>query len=182
VIHALFPKKIILHSLLIFSQSSSSPVIAPNLSEENKRVHDRVAALTNLSQYEEVFWTNKRKAVIVAKFQDRVHQVHKFVDKCYTGFEMIWKMMFPLNEIPPTLLTLMPKFSNAKKVCKLVRCQLLAGVETTLAFTLSQHPSLDLEAIARSNGDIGNVIPFVKDHAAMIAARLEIKSEAYDST
>jgi hypothetical protein len=90
--------------------------------------------------------------------------------------------MFPLNEIPPTLLTLMSKFSNGKKVRKLVRCQLLAGVETALAFTLSQHPSLDLEAIARSNGDIGNFIPLVKDPATIIAARLEVNSEVYDST
>lgn len=90
--------------------------------------------------------------------------------------------MFLLNEIHPTLLTLMSKFSNAKKVRKLVRCQLLAGVEMALAFKLSQHPSLDLEVIARSNGDIGNFIPFVKDPTAMIDARLKINSEAYDST
>jgi hypothetical protein len=121
VLHAL-SEKTILPSLMIFSQSCSSSVIALNLSEENKRVHDRIAALTNLSQYEEVFRTDKRKAVIVAKFQDRVHQVHRLFDKCYTSLKMIWKTMFPLNEIPPTLLSLMSKFSNAKKVRKLVRC------------------------------------------------------------
>jgi hypothetical protein len=162
-------------------QSCSPPVIALNLSEENKRVHDRVAALTNLSQYEEVFWTDKRKAVIVAKFQDRIHQVHRFFDKCYTGLRMIWKTMFPLNQIPPTLLTLMSKFSNAKKVRKLVRCQLHAGVESALALVLLQHPSLDLETIARINGDISQFIPLVKDPASMIAARIEISSEVYDS-
>jgi hypothetical protein len=140
VLHVLF-EKTILPSLLIFWQSCTSSVIAPVLSEEDKRVHDRVAALTDLSQYKEVFWTDKRKAVIVAKFQDRVHQVHRFFDKCYTVLKMIWKTMFPLNEIPPTLLSLMSKFSNAKKVHKLGCCQLLAGVEMALAFTLSQHPS-----------------------------------------
>jgi uncharacterized membrane protein len=78
VLHALF-EKTVLPSLLIFSQSCSSSLIAPNLSEENKRVHDRVAALTDLSQYEDVFCTDKRKVVIAAKFQDRVHQVHRFL-------------------------------------------------------------------------------------------------------
>jgi hypothetical protein len=88
--------------------------------------------------------------------------------------------MFPLNQIPPTLLTLMSKFSNAKKVRKVVCCQLLAGVESALAFVLLKHPSLDLEAIARINGEISQFIPLMKDHASMIAAKIEISSEAYD--
>jgi hypothetical protein len=87
-----------------------------------------------------------------------------------------------LNEIPPTFLSLMSKFSNGKKARKLVHCHLLVGVETALAFTLSQYPSLDLEAIATFNGDIGHFIPLVKDPAAIISTRLEIHSEAYDST
>ena len=63
--------RVILLLFLIFASLSLS-VIALNLSEENKRVHERVDALTNLSQFNEVFWTDKSKAAIVAKFQDRV--------------------------------------------------------------------------------------------------------------
>jgi hypothetical protein len=144
-------------------------------------VHERVDALTSLLQFDEVFWTDNPKAVIVAKFQDWVHQVHRFFDKCYTGLRMIWKTMFPLNPVPPTLLTLMSKFSNTKKAHMLVRSQLLAGVESAFSFVLSQHPSLDLEAIATADGDIRQYIHLVKDPASMIAARLEISSESYDS-
>jgi hypothetical protein len=43
-------------------------VIALNLSEENKRVHDRVNALASLAHFEEVFSKNQSKAAIVAKF------------------------------------------------------------------------------------------------------------------
>jgi hypothetical protein len=67
------------------------------LSEENTRVHERVEALTNLSQFNEVFWTSKSKVATIAKFQDRVRQVHRFFDKCHAGLRMIWKAMFPLN-------------------------------------------------------------------------------------
>jgi hypothetical protein len=98
-----------------------SIVIALNLSEENKRVHELVDALTTLAHFDKVFWKNQSKAATDAKFQDQVQQVHRFFDKCYTGLRMIWKMMFPFNEVPPTLLTLMSKFSNTKKVRKLVR-------------------------------------------------------------
>jgi hypothetical protein len=82
-------------------------VIALNLSEENQRLHERVNALTHLSSFDEVFWRNQSKAATVAKFQDRVQQVHRFFNKCYTGLRVIWKTMFPLNETPPTLLNLM---------------------------------------------------------------------------
>jgi hypothetical protein len=39
---------------------------------KTKRVHERIDPLTNLAQFDEVFWTNKSKAAIVEKFQDWV--------------------------------------------------------------------------------------------------------------
>jgi hypothetical protein len=148
------------------------------LSEENKRVHERVEALSNLSQFNEVFWSSKSKAATIVKFQDRVQQVHRFFDKCYAGLRMIWKAMFPLNQVPPTLLALMSNFRNAERVRALVRSQLLAGAETTLAFVLLQHPSLDLEAIAKADADVSQYFPVVRDPASIIVARLEVSSEA----
>jgi hypothetical protein len=59
-------------------QPSPSTIIALNLSKENNRVHERVDALINLAYFYEVFWKNQSKAATVAKFQDRVHQVHRF--------------------------------------------------------------------------------------------------------
>ena len=60
----------------------------------------------------------------------------------------------------------------------MVRSQLLAGAETTLAFVLSQHPLLDLEAIAKSDGNVSQYFPTVRDPASIVVARLEISSEA----
>lgn len=91
---------------------------------------------------------------------------------------MIWKTMFPFDSIPPTLLTLMSKFSNAEKVRTLVRSQLLAGAETAFAFVLYQHPSLDLESIAKVDVDINQYFPAARDPASIVVARLEISSEA----
>ncbi|KAM0896290.1 hypothetical protein ACQ4PT_023301 [Festuca glaucescens] len=94
--------------------------IALNALEENKRVHEKVNALTDLSQPHGVFWTSRSKAAVVAKFQDRVEQVHGFFDKCRAGLAMIWKTMFPLDPAPSTLLALMAKFRNAANVRTLV--------------------------------------------------------------
>ncbi|KAK1609670.1 hypothetical protein QYE76_033343 [Lolium multiflorum] len=93
--------------------------IALNRAEENKRIHERVNALTQLSSAEEIFWKEQ--------FQDRVQPVHHFFDKCYKALRVIWKTMFPLNAVPPTLLTLMSEFGNTKKIRDLVRAQVTAA-------------------------------------------------------
>ena len=91
---------------------------------------------------------------------------------------MIWKAMFPLNPILPTLLALMSNFRNAERVRALVRSQLLAGAETAFTFVLSQHPSLDLEVIAKADGNVSQCFPAVRVPASIVVARLEISSEA----
>jgi hypothetical protein len=149
------------------------------LFEENKRVHEQVDALTNLSEFSEVFWTYKSKATTVANFQDRVQQVHRIFDKCHAGLRMIWKAMFPLNGVPPTLLALMSNFRNGKRVRTLVRSYLLAVAKSAFPFVLSQHPSLlDLEAIAQADGNISQYFLAVRTPASIVVARLEANTEA----
>jgi hypothetical protein len=48
----------------------------------------------------------------------------------------------------------MSNIINAERFHTLVRSQLLAGAEIAFAFVLSQHPLLDLEAIAKADGDV----------------------------
>jgi hypothetical protein len=95
---------------------------------------------------------------------------------------MIWKTMFPLDPISPTVLTLMSKFSNAEKVRTLVRSQLLAGAETAFAIVLSQHPSLDLESIAKADVDISQYFPAAREPASIVIPRLEISLEADEAS
>ncbi|KAK1670533.1 hypothetical protein QYE76_058692 [Lolium multiflorum] len=152
--------------------------IALNPAEENKRIHDRVNALTQLSSSDEVFWKEHSKASAVAKFQDRVQQVHRFFDKCYKGLRVIWRTMFPLNAVPPTLLTLMSEFSNTKKIRDLVRAQLFAGARFTLALVLVCYPSANLLSIANAVGDLEPLYPKVVLPSNIIVDRLEDSSKA----
>ncbi|KAK1684390.1 hypothetical protein QYE76_045238 [Lolium multiflorum] len=156
----------------------ATEIIALNPAEENKRIHERVNALAQLSSLDEVFWKDQSKASTVAKFQDRVQQVHRFFDKCYKGLRIIWKTMFPLNAVPPTLLTLMSEFSNAKKIRSLVRAQLIAGAKAAFALVLVCHPSADLLAIANAVGELGPLYPKVDLPAAIVIERLEGTSTA----
>jgi hypothetical protein len=72
----------------------------------------------------------------------------------------------------------MLNFRNAARVRALVRIQLLAGAETTFAFVLAQHPSLDLEAIAKADADVNQYFPVVIHPASIIVDRLEVSFEA----
>ncbi|KAK1610102.1 hypothetical protein QYE76_033775 [Lolium multiflorum] len=151
--------------------------IALNHAEENKRIHERVHALTQLSSSEEIFWREHSKASAVVKFQDRVHQVHQFFDKCYKAMRVVWKTMFPLNAVPPTLLTLMSEFGSAKKVRELVRSQVFAGAKCTLALVLACYPSACLLSIANATGDLEELYPKVLAPAHIIVDRLEEMSK-----
>jgi hypothetical protein len=152
---------------------TSVPVIALNRAEENKRIHERVNALTQLSSSEEIFWREHSKASAVARFQDRVQQVHTFFDKCYKAMRVVWKTMFPLNAVPPTLLALMSEFGNAKKVRELVRAQVFAGARFTLALVLARYPSAGLLSIANATGDLEALYPKVLLPANIVVDRLE---------
>ncbi|KAK1694307.1 hypothetical protein QYE76_011004 [Lolium multiflorum] len=151
--------------------------IALNKAEENKRIQERVHALTQLSSADEVFWREQAKASTVAKFQDRVQQVHRFFDKVYKALRVIWKTMFPLNAVPPTLLTLMLEFSNARKIRDLVHAQVFAGAEFTLSLVLARYPSANLLSIAKATGDLELLYPKVMLPANMIVDRLEQDSK-----
>ncbi|KAK1617126.1 hypothetical protein QYE76_022643 [Lolium multiflorum] len=152
--------------------------ISLNRAEENKRIHERVHALTQLSSAEEIFWREQSKASAVAQFQDRVQQVHHFFDKCYKALRVVWRTMFPLNRVPPTLLTLMSEFGNTKKIRDLVRAQVFAGARFTLALVLARYPSANLLSIANATGDLETLYPKVLLPANMIVDKLEKDSKA----
>jgi hypothetical protein len=152
-------------------------VIALNLSKENQCVHECVNSLTHLASFDEVFWKDHSKAATVAKFQDRVHQVHRFFDECYTCLRVIWKIMFPLNKTPSTLLALFSEFGNVKKIKSLIRTQLIAGAEIAFALVLSKHPSANLMAIANADGNVGLLYSKARVPAVIAIERLEGSSK-----
>ncbi|KAK1611394.1 hypothetical protein QYE76_035067 [Lolium multiflorum] len=165
------------YALELHKATESLNFIALNRAEESKRIHERVNALIELSSAEEIFWREHSKASAVAQFQDRVQQVHHFFDKCYRAMRVVWKTMFPLNAVPPTLLALMSEFGNARKIRDLVRAQVFAGARFTLALVLARYPSAGLLSIANVTGDLEALYPKVLLPANIIVDRLEKDSK-----
>ena len=148
-----------------------------NVSEENKRVHDKIEAMIDLSQPKGTIWTNRSKAAIVAKFEYRVEQVHGFFDKCHANLAMVWKTMFSLDPAPPTLLALMTRFKNLARIQALIRKELLAGAELAFAFVLARYPTLDLELIAKADVKLDQYYPVARHPAYIIVSRMEAGTE-----
>jgi hypothetical protein len=89
-------------------------------------------------------------------------------------------MMFPLNEVPPMLLTLMSKFSDAKKIQSHIRAQLITGAKTAFALVLSKHPSANLMAIENADGNVGHLFAKANIPTAVAIERLEDSSKVDD--
>ena len=85
--------------------------------------------------------------------------------------------MFPLNRVPPTLLTLMSEFGNTKKIRDLMRAQVFAGARFTLALVLARYPSANLLSIANATGDLETLYPKVLLPANMIVDKMEKDSK-----
>ena len=139
----------------------------------------RVNALTDLSQPHTVIWTDKSKATVVVKFQERVEQVHTFFEKCRSSLIMVYKTMFPLNPQPETLLALMSKFRNPAEVRVLVHNQIVAGAETAFGFVQARYPTLDLSLIANANPtNLAQYYPLVRGPALIVIDKLENSTDA----
>ena len=116
---------------------------------EGERIKARMNALMEISARMGVdFWADHRRCFTIVQLQDRVSQVHKFVDHCRTILAMIYNTMFPRNPAPRDFTELMGKFSRVADVRNFVKLQLVAGAKLALARVRVHKPRLDIDAIS----------------------------------
>jgi hypothetical protein len=90
--------------------------VAFDESEENRRINEKIQAMTDVSHPKHELWSNRPKAVTVAKFEHRVEKVHYYFDKYHAHLSMVWNTLFPLDPTPKTLSTLFTRFKNPEKI------------------------------------------------------------------
>jgi hypothetical protein len=152
-------------------------VVASNESEENKRIHEKIEAMTDIAHPKHELWSNRPKAVVVAKFEHRAEKVHYYFDKFHAYLTMVWKTMFPLDQAPKTLPALFTRFKSPERIRLLVRKELLGGAERALASVLACHPTLDLEAIANTNRSLDQYYDIARNPAYTNISRMEASIE-----
>lgn len=152
--------------------------ICVSTAEEARRVEDRVNALVDLSGPHEVFWTDKSKASVIVRFEDRVEQVKNFFTACKKSLFMINKVMFPLDPRPKTLIALMLKFKNPAAVQRLVRLQLIAGAQMALAVVQAAYPQLNVSVAADTNPtNLLDTYPLIEEAGEKIINKMEASTE-----
>ena len=142
-------------------------------SGENRRIHEKIEAMTDVAHLKHELWSNRPKAVAMAKFEHRAEKVHYYFDKYNAHLSMIWRTLFPLDQAPETLSALFNRFRTPERVRLLVRKELLAGAELALASVLACHPTLDLEAIANTNRRLDQYYDIARNPAHVIISRME---------
>ncbi|KAK1607751.1 hypothetical protein QYE76_031424 [Lolium multiflorum] len=147
--------------------------VASDAAEENKKIHEEVEAMTDVAHPNHGLWLHRPKAVVMAKFKYRVGKAHYYFDKFHAHLTMVWNTLFPLDQAPETLSALFTRFKSPERIRQLVRKELLAGAELALASTLACHPSLDLEAVANTEKNLGQYYDAARGPAYTIVSRME---------
>lgn len=151
----------------------SLTVVSSDESEENKRIHEKIEAMTDVAHPKHDLWLHRPKAVIVEKFEHRAEKVHYYFDKFHAHLTMVWKTLFPLDQAPETLLALFTRFKSPERIRLLVRKELLASAELAFASVLACHPSLDLKAIANTERSLDQYYDVARGPAYTIISRME---------
>ncbi|KAK1699348.1 hypothetical protein QYE76_016045 [Lolium multiflorum] len=112
---------------------SAVTFVASDKSEENKKIHEKVEAMTDVAHPKHDLWLHRPKAVIMAKFEYRVEKAHYYFDKFHAHLTMVWKSLFPLDQAPETLSAMFTRFKSPERIRQLVRKELLAGAELAFA-------------------------------------------------
>ena len=151
----------------------SFPVVSSDKSEEDRKIHEKVEAMTDAAHPKHDLWLHRPKAVVMSKFEYRVEKAHYYFDKFHAHLKMVWSTLFPLDQAPETLSALFTRFKSPIRIRQLVRKELLAGAELAFASVLACHPSLDLRAVANTERSLGQYYDIARGPAYTIVSRME---------
>jgi hypothetical protein len=158
---------------VLLTDIRSFTVVSSDKSEDNKKIHEKVEAMTDVAHPKHDLWLHRLKAVIMVKFEHRVEKLHYYFDKFHAHLTMVWKTLFPLDQAPETLSALFTRFKSPERIRQLVRKELLAGAELAFASVLACHPSLDLKAVANTERSLGQYYDIARGPAYTIISRME---------
>jgi hypothetical protein len=79
--------------------------------------------------------------------QDRIAQAGVLSKTSRSALALVHQVMFPLNNQPEGLPTLLDRFENGNAMYSFVREHLRCGAVVVLAFTRAHYPEIDLELL-----------------------------------
>jgi hypothetical protein len=106
-----------------------------------------VAAQTHANSAADNFWADRSKAMKLTLFQERIAQAGVLSETSRSALALVHQVMFPLNNQPEGLPTLLDRFENGNAVYSFVREHLRCGAVVTLSFMRVHYPEIDLELL-----------------------------------
>jgi hypothetical protein len=79
--------------------------------------------------------------------QDRIAQAGVLAEMSRSALALVHEAMFPLNDQPDGLPTLLNQFENGNAIYSFVREYLRCGVVVALSFMHAHYPEVDLELV-----------------------------------
>jgi hypothetical protein len=107
------------------------------------------AAQTYANSTADNFWANHSKARKLTVLQDRVTQASTLAESSCAALAVVHQVMFPLNDQPEGLSTLLSRFEDGEAIYQFVRKHLRCGALVALSFVRVHYPEVDMELLKR---------------------------------
>jgi hypothetical protein len=102
---------------------------------ETRRVNAHLrAAQTHANSIAYNFWANRSKAMKLTILQDRISQAGALAETSRAALALVHQAMFPLNDQPDGLPSLLYRFENGEAIYRFIREHLRCGALVALSF------------------------------------------------
>jgi hypothetical protein len=105
------------------------------------------AAQTHANSVADNFWANRSKATKLTILQDRISQAGALAKTSCAALVLIHKAMFPLNDQPDGLPSLLNRFENGEAIYHFIHEHLRCGALVTLSFVRAHYPEVDMNLV-----------------------------------
>jgi hypothetical protein len=107
------------------------------------------AAQTHVNSIMDSFWVSRLKAIKLTVLQDRITQARALAESSHAALAIVHQAMFPLNNQPKGLPTLLSQFENGEAIYRFVHEHLQCEALVALSFVRVHYPEVDMELVKK---------------------------------
>jgi hypothetical protein len=116
---------------------------------EDRRVSERIAVLERVLADSDTFWSDACRRQAVVRLQDRTHHIEEAMEGCRKALTMMFSVMLPRNPFPENFRQLLDTFKSNQCIHRLIKLNLIAGANFSLAWIRKWKPQADFETISK---------------------------------
>jgi hypothetical protein len=102
------------------------------------------AAQTHANSITDNFWSTRPKAMKLTILQDRISQAGALAEMSHAALALVHKAMFPLNDRPDGLPSLLNRFENGEAIYRFIHEHLRCGTLVAHSFPRAHYPEVNM--------------------------------------